>query len=89
MEKLYPAQRSSRVEVRMVDGKTFSQTVHYLLGEPENPLPVSATRDKFRSNTRGLLTQEEQERIERMLDIADNQPLPQGLATLIPDKLSF
>jgi 2-methylcitrate dehydratase PrpD len=89
MEKLYPAQRSSRVEVRMVDGNTFSHTVQFLLGEPENPLPVSATRDKFRSNTRGLLTQEEQEQIERMLDIADNQPLPQGLATLILDKLSF
>jgi 2-methylcitrate dehydratase PrpD len=87
MEKLYPAQRSSRVEVRMVDGKTFSHTVHYLLGEPENPLPVSAIQDKFRANTGGLLTQQERERIEGMLDIAASQPLPRGVATLLPDKL--
>jgi len=87
MEKLYPAQRSSRVEVRMADGKTYSHTVHYLLGEPENPLPLSATRDKFRANTGGLLTQQEQERFEGMLDTSASQTLPRGLATLLQDKL--
>jgi 2-methylcitrate dehydratase PrpD len=87
MEKLYPAQRCSRVEVRLVDGKTLSCTVKHPLGEPENPLPVEATKEKFRNNTRGLLSCQEQEQIERLLDISVSQPLPSGLSDSMLAKL--
>jgi hypothetical protein len=66
--------------VELTDGKTVSCTVEYLLGEPENPLSAAATREKFRNNTRGLLSHEEQERIERVLDVPGGEPLPSALS---------
>lgn len=70
IESLYPNQRGATVEVNMTNGKTFRRKVNYALGEPENPLPLSATRDKFRKAAEGFLSKKSIDRIESMLDVS-------------------
>jgi len=79
IESLYPNQRGAMVEVYMANGKTFRIKVDYALGEPENPLPESATRDKFRKAAEGFLAKKSVDRIEAMLDVSGLTDSPAGL----------
>jgi 2-methylcitrate dehydratase PrpD len=71
VDSLYPRQRGVIVEVNLADGSTLGAKVNYPLGEPENPLPVSATREKFRFASRDLLSKSDMERVEAVLDLDD------------------
>jgi 2-methylcitrate dehydratase PrpD len=73
VESLYPRQRGAMVEVHSVDGSVRSAKVTFPLGEPENPLPVSVTRAKFRLASRGLLSESEMDRVESVLNL-DSPP---------------
>jgi 2-methylcitrate dehydratase PrpD len=76
LEAKYPKQRGSKVEVELKNGQVVASTVRYALGEPENPLPVAVTLEKFRSSAAGILSAEDQARIESMLTVSDG---PAGL----------
>ena len=54
----------------MVDGKAFTNWIHHALGEPENPMPLSATREKFRDIAGTFLSKKSMDRIEMMLDVS-------------------
>jgi 2-methylcitrate dehydratase PrpD len=69
VDSLYPRQRGAIVEVHNVDGSIRSAKVSFPLGEPENPLPVSVTREKFRLASRGLLSESEMDRVESVLNL--------------------
>jgi 2-methylcitrate dehydratase PrpD len=70
IESLYPHERGSIVEVHMADGKVFSGKVNHPLGEPENPLPGSVAREKFREASKSFLTEKTMDHIETILDIS-------------------
>jgi len=70
IEGLYPRERGSIVEVHMAKGKVFSGKVSHPSGEPENPLPESILREKFREASKPFLTEKTMDRIETILDIS-------------------
>lgn len=70
IESLYPAQRGARVEIELADGRKFSHRVSYPLGEPESPLAMEVTVDKFVSCTAGYLDTAEQGRVQQLLTAA-------------------
>ncbi len=79
IESLYPNQRGAIVEVDMSNGKTFRRKVNHALGEPENPLPVSVTRDKFRKAAEDFLSKKSIDRIESVLDVSRLADSPAGV----------
>jgi 2-methylcitrate dehydratase PrpD len=70
VDALYPGQRGSIVEVHKVNGNMIFGRVSYPLGEPESPLPKSATREKFRQAAKDYLSKKIMDRIETMLDVS-------------------
>jgi 2-methylcitrate dehydratase PrpD len=70
IESRYPSQRGSIVKVEIKNGKPFLGKVNYPLGEPENPLPFSITREKFRAAAGTFLSKKSINRIEGILDIS-------------------
>jgi 2-methylcitrate dehydratase PrpD len=51
MSKIFPAKQTAVVEVKMADGRGYSEQVDFPKGEPENPLSVEEVREKFTSLT--------------------------------------
>lgn len=70
IEAQYPNQRGSIVEVYTADGNIHRGKVSYPLGEPENPLPLVFTRQKFRDAAGAFLSKKTLDRVESMLDIS-------------------
>ena len=70
VESQYPRQRGAIVEIHFGDGKVLSGRVNHPLGEPENPLSSSVTREKFRNTAGTLLSRKTRERIETLLDVS-------------------
>jgi len=56
LDRLYPRQRSAIIIVCLNDGRTLVGEISHPLGEPENPLPISATKDKFHDAAGDILT---------------------------------
>ena len=67
IDGLYPKQRGAIVEVQTLDGNVHSGRVNFALGEPENPLPDSVTREKFRQAAEPFLSKKSMDRLETML----------------------
>jgi 2-methylcitrate dehydratase PrpD len=70
IESLYPHQRGSVVKVHTVDGSILCSRVDHPLGEPENPLPASAIREKFRNLAGAFLSKKSMDGIENILDVS-------------------
>jgi 2-methylcitrate dehydratase PrpD len=79
VESRYPRQRGAIVEVHLRDGKVLSGAVNHPLGEPENPLPSSITREKFRKTAGGFLSPRALKRTETLLDVAGKTDPPKRL----------
>lgn len=71
VDKRYPKERGATVEVLAQDGKAYKTNVSCPLGEPENPLPLSVTLEKFRVAAGKYLSMENMERIEGLLNVPD------------------
>lgn len=74
LDQRYPDRRGASVQVVMRDGATFAEKVLHPLGEPENPLPVAATRKKFRDAAGHFLSLEGLETVESLLDNPEVPP---------------
>ena len=70
VDSFYPNQRGSIVEVYMNNGEILHGRVNYPLGEPENPLPVSVTLEKFRQAAGVFLSQKALDSIQLVLDVS-------------------
>jgi 2-methylcitrate dehydratase PrpD len=70
IENRYPSQRGSLVEVDIGKGSPLSGKVSYPLGEPEDPLPFSITREKFREAAGAFLPKKTMNRLEGILDVS-------------------
>ncbi len=82
VDGLYPGQRGSIVEVRMVDGRDFRGKVSHPLGEPENPLPVPAVIEKFRMEASTFLSDKVMDRVAGLLNIEPDDS-PENLFDLL------
>lgn len=83
VENLFPNQRGAVVEVRKVDGEPLREKVTQPLGEPENPLPLSATREKFHRETAGALSKTDLEKIESLLNISGPSETAESLFEIL------
>jgi len=79
LDNCYPRQRGAVVEIDTIQGTTLARKVEYPLGEPENPLPQSATLAKFRDAACASLSEESIRKIETLLDVSDPSDTPEGL----------
>ena len=79
LDSLYPHQRGSIVEVYAVDGSMHAARVKFPLGEPENPLPDSFIRDKFRRAAGVFLSKEDLDRLESVLQVSGPLDQPRSL----------
>lgn len=70
IESHYPNQRGSVVELDIGKGEPLYGKVYYPRGEPENPLPFSITREKFRDIAGAFLSKKSMDRIEMILDVS-------------------
>lgn len=86
VDSLYPNQRGSIVQVHTTGGKTLYGKVNHPLGEPENPLPCTATREKFRDTAGPFLSKMSMDRIETMLDVSGPVETAQGLFEAVSGK---
>ena len=87
VERLYPNQRGSIVEVHTVEGNTLYGRVNHALGEPENPLPDSATMEKFRAAAGSFLSKRSMDRIEGMLEVSGTIEPAQGLFEVVSENI--
>ena len=87
VDRLYPRQRGSVVEVYTVDGNVLYGKVTYPFGEPENPLPESVTREKFRDAARSLLSKKSMDRLEGLLDVSGLSELAQSLFETVSENI--
>lgn len=74
ISRAFPAKQTAIVEIKMKNGLTYSETVDFAKGEPENPLSKAEVREKFTELVLyGGKTQEETDEIfEAVMDL-DNQ----------------
>jgi 2-methylcitrate dehydratase PrpD len=56
LSAMYPRKWPARVEIAMCSGKRLLGAIEYPKGDPENPLSESEVLGKFKSLTRGLIT---------------------------------
>jgi 2-methylcitrate dehydratase PrpD len=75
IEGLYPRQRGARLEVTLRSGRTLSHTVQHPLGEPENPVSLSSTKDKMFDAIGDKLTAGEKEHYSGVL-LSTNSAVP-------------
>ncbi len=78
-ESRYPHQRGASVKVTLKDGVFFPAEVNYALGEPENPLPLSRTLQKFHDTAGDTLSAKMRRRIESLLEVSGVTDSPKDL----------
>lgn len=79
VEKLYPRQRGSIVEIYTRGGKILYGKVSHPLGEPENPLSPSITLEKFRTTAGNFLKKKTLARVETLLNVSGLAESPKAL----------
>jgi 2-methylcitrate dehydratase PrpD len=70
IESRYPSQRGSVVQIDLNEGKLLHGKVSHPIGEPENPLPLSITKEKFRDAAGAFLSKKSMDRIEGILEVS-------------------
>jgi 2-methylcitrate dehydratase PrpD len=87
VDSFYPNQRGSMVDVLMKDGRVLRGKVNHPLGEPENPLPISVTQEKFRQAAGVLLSQKALDRIQLMLDVSGEKDSSESLFEALSENI--
>jgi 2-methylcitrate dehydratase PrpD len=86
LERLYPKQWPSTVEIRTKSGGSYRTFVPYPKGDPENPLSWGELTEKFNSVTRGVYSSERQSRIaEEVRKLSTSANLDKLKSSLMQD----
>jgi len=67
LEKRFPEQWSGITTVRTKDGREFTETVYYPTGDPENALSDADIKAKFRTLSRGVVSERRLDEIEALV----------------------
>jgi 2-methylcitrate dehydratase PrpD len=68
----YPLRWPAAASIVLRDGRELSQRVEFATGEPENPVPLAALREKFESLAE---RKDASDLADRLLDIDQSQDL--------------
>ncbi|MCL2122034.1 MAG: MmgE/PrpD family protein [Clostridiales bacterium] len=68
LERDFPMGYASIVEVTLKDGRTFSEFTPHCTGDPENPVSIDVMKDRFISMTNGIISNDSQTNILRLVD---------------------
>ncbi|MEA2030549.1 MAG: MmgE/PrpD family protein [candidate division Zixibacteria bacterium] len=66
-EKMFPAKQPSKVVIKTVDGKEYSEYLEYPKGDPREPMTIEDLRSKFSGLASELLDKERQKEIENTI----------------------
>ena len=66
-EKMFPAKQPSKVVVKTIDGKEYSEYLEFPKGDPREPMSVEDIENKFNALSEGLLSNERQNEIKEMI----------------------
>lgn len=82
-EKMFPAKQPSRVVIRTVDGKEYSEYLEYPKGDPREPMTTQDLENKFNSLSARLLTSERQREVKDMIFACDRMKVRDFMTGLI------
>ena len=74
-ERLYPDKTGATIKIVTSDGKTYSDSLEFPKGEPENPGTVEDLYGKFHANTTQVLSAEEAVTLRNNIMNLENLPL--------------
>ncbi len=83
LERLYPRQWPSTVEIRTKGGASYQTFVAYPKGDPENPLSWDELMEKFNSVTRGVYAPDRQLRIADEMRSLSRSPKLDAFKSLV------
>jgi 2-methylcitrate dehydratase PrpD len=86
LERLYPKQWPSRVEIRTTGGQSYHAFIAYPKGDPENPLTWDELIEKFNSVTRGVYAPGRQSQIAGEMQAMSSSPKLDALKSLLGAK---
>jgi 2-methylcitrate dehydratase len=66
-EKMFPAKQPSKVVVKTMDGREFSEYLEYPKGDPREPMTIDDLEAKFNALSGQLLSPERQDEIREMI----------------------
>ncbi|MDQ7816845.1 MAG: MmgE/PrpD family protein [Melioribacteraceae bacterium] len=66
-EKMFPAKQPSKVVIRTIDGREFSEYLEYPKGDPREPMTMEDLENKFNGLSSGLLNSKRQKEIKEMI----------------------
>jgi len=66
-EKMFPEKQPSKVVIKTKSGREFSEYLEYPKGDPREPMTIVDLRNKFSALCTGLLNEERQIAIEKMI----------------------
>ncbi len=66
-EKMFPAKQPSKVVVKTIDGKEYSEYLEYPKGDPREPMTMEDLTAKFNGLAAGLLDEQRQEEVKETI----------------------
>jgi 2-methylcitrate dehydratase len=66
-EKMFPAKQPSKVVVKTIDGKEYSEYLEYPKGDPREPMTMDDLQSKFNGLSARLLSSDRQAKINKMV----------------------
>lgn len=66
-EKMFPEKQPSRVVIRTIDGKEFSEYLEYPKGDPREPMTSEDLENKFNALSSEVLSSSEQNEVKKMI----------------------
>ena len=66
-EKMFPAKQPSKVIVKTVDGKEYSEYLEYPKGDPREPMTEEDLDNKFAALSTGLLSEDKMKEVKQMI----------------------
>ena len=82
-EAMFPARQPSKVVVRTVDGREFSEYLEYPKGDPREPMTTEDLENKFNGLSDGLLNQKRQNEIKDIIFRCEKLTARQFMKSLI------
>ncbi len=71
-EKMFPAKQPSKVVIKTIDGKEYSEYLEYPKGDPREPMLIEDLENKFNALSATLLTPERQKIIQQVIFNCEN-----------------
>lgn len=81
-EKMFPAKQPSRVKIRTVDGREFTEYLEFPKGDPREPMTMEDLENKFNALSSKLLSAERQKAVKETIFSCENMTAKEFMASL-------